>query len=296
MRRNNRGRIFFAAAMLALAAMQGCGGVSVKNNNEKYTPYTDNTVIGSTSFPLSTHYSIMAGGQTGLGTLVADTMRWKTNADFAVVNAGTVRWNPPDPAGDSIPAGLITKGDVAKFLPYDNLSGAAPATNPATIVTLSLSGAVIKEMFENSFSRMLAVGTPGTSYGRFLQVSKQIQVFADVTQPVGSRITMIKIKDAASASYDPATFGTMDTTDTARLYRVAVLKKYIKNASGYQDFDKYWDILAQGTGVVDSNVYLYDAVLEAFSRFSPMNYGDSAASANPALNPDPSLNLVITHQ
>ncbi len=295
MNRKNRGRIF-SAMMMVLFAVQGCGGMNVKNNDEKYTPYTDNTVIGSTRNGLTTYYSYMASCQTGLGTLVADSMRWKTGADFAVVNAGTVRWNPPDPAGDTLPSGLITKGNVARFLPYDNLSGIAPATHPATVVTLNLSGVVIKQMFENSFSRMLASGAPGTSYGRFLQVSEDIQVFADVTQPVGSRITMIKIKSPSSTSWDLTTYTPIDTTDTTKLYRVAVLKKYIKNTPGFADYDKYWDILAQGANVVDTNIYLYDLEVEVFLTFSPIVIADSGACGNPALSADTNQNLVITHQ
>lgn len=284
MNHKNRGPIF-AALMMALLTLQACGDLNVKNNDEKYAPYTDTTVIGSIKYELTTHYSQMASCQTGLGTLAADTMAWKTGADFAVVNAGTVRWNPPDPAGDFIPAGNITMGDVAKFLPYDNLSGIAPATNPATIVTLSLSGAVIKEMFENSFSRMLADGTPGTSYGRFLQVSEHLRVFADVTQPVGSRVTAIDL-----LTKNPSTSTPVDLTDTTKLYRMAVLKKYIKDSPGYADFDKYWDILAKGSNVVDSNIYLYDAVVAAFLGYSPLEFGDVSNCS------DPTLNLVITHQ
>ncbi len=285
MNRKNLGRILIAASMMALLIIQGCGGMNVKNNDEKYAPYTDTTVIGSIKYELTTHYSKMASCQTGLGELVADVLRWKTNADFGVVNAGTVRWNPPDPAGDFIPVGNITKGDVARFLPYDNLSGVAPATNPATIVTLSLSGAVIKEMFENSFSRMQADGTPGTSYGRFLQVSNHVQVFADVTQPVGSRITAINF-----LTKNPSTSTPIDLADTTKLYRVAVLKKYIKDAPGYADFDKYWDILAKGSNVVDSNIYLYDAMIDAFLGYSPMMYYDAGDCSAPTNN------LVITHQ
>lgn len=285
MNRKNTRRIFAAALMMALLTLQGCGNLNVKNNDQKYTPYTDATVIGSITNPLMTHYAQMASCQTGLGTLVADTMWWKTGADFAVVNAGTVRWNPPDPAGDFIPAGNITKGDVARFLPYDNLSGIAPATNPATIVALDLSGAVIKEMLENSFSRMRADGTPGTSYGRFLQVSEHLQVFADVRNAVGSRVTAVNLK-----TFNPNTTTPIDLTNTTKLYRVAVLKKYIKNSPGYSDYDKYWDILAQGSNVVDSKIYLYDAVVDAFKVYSPFSFWDVSNCS------DPNLNLVITHQ
>lgn len=285
MSRKNIQRIFAATLMVALFTLQACGNLDAKNNDQKYTPYTDATVIGSIKGRLTTHYADMASCQTGLGTLVSDTMRWKTGADFAVVNAGTVRWNPPDPAGDFMPAGNITLGDVARFLPYDNLSGVAPATNPATIVTLNLSGAVIKEMLENSFSRMQPDGTPGTSYGRFLQVSEHLQVFADVTKPVGSRITAVNIKTS-----NPDTTTPINLTDTTKLYRMAVLKKYIKNASGYADYDKYWDILAKGSNVVDSKIYLYDAVVDAFKGFSPLGFSDTSNCS------DPNLNLVITHQ
>ncbi len=277
-------RIFAATLMMALLTLQACGNLDAKNNDQKYIPFTDTTVIGSIKYPLTTHYASMASCQSGLGTLVADTMRFKTGADFAVVNAGTVRWNPPDPAGDFMPAGNITKGDVARFLPYDNLSGVAPATNPATIVTLNLSGAVIKEMLENSFSRMQPDGTPGTSFGRFLQVSSHLQVFADVRNTVGSRVTAVNIKTS-----NPDTTTPINLTDTTKLYRMAVLKKYIKNSTGYADYDKYWDILAKGSNVVDSKIYLYDAMVDIFKGYSPLAYYD------PSNCSDTNLNLVITH-
>ena len=134
MNRKTMGRIAAAAFTLAAFTLQACGNLKVQNNDEKYTPYTDTTVIGSITIPITTHYAKMASCQTGLGSIVADTMQLKTGAVFAVVNAGTVRWNPPDPVSDMLPAGPITKGDVARFLPYDNLSGAAPATNPQGLI------------------------------------------------------------------------------------------------------------------------------------------------------------------
>lgn len=254
-----------SSILAAALFLFGCGNLKARDNNALYSAYSDPTVIGSVMNQMTTFYYNTARCQTGLGAGVADVMWYYSNADFAVINAGSVRWNPPaaDVTASYLFPGAVTKGDVDRFLPYDNLTGTGRATNPSSVFLVSLTGAVIKQMFENGFSRMDSSGLPTTSYGRFLQVSNTLHVHADVTKPVGARITGIALNGAA-----------IDLADTTTKYRVAVPQKYIKNAAGFSDSDGYWDILAQGTNIIDTKKYIYTLVVDAIIHFSPLNWTD----------------------
>lgn len=272
----SRGAVILLAV---LALVSACGDIKAKDNAEKYSVFSDPTIIGSTVYSITTYYPNMAKCDTGLGGLVADIMAHYASADFAVINAGSVRWTPNvDPSVSYLYAGIVTKGDVNRFLPFDNRTGAGSATNPSTVVLASMTGSVIKQMFENSFTRMQSDGTPGTSYGRFLQTSSQLRVYADVRQPVGSRITRIVFNGSD-----------INLADTAITYRVAVPLKYINNAPGYVNFDQYWSITAQGTNIVDTKKYIYDLVVKAFMEHSPILAADLQCG-------DPTYGrLMITH-
>lgn len=263
-----------AIIFIVFAILAGCGA---KKN--EFDVFNDPTVIGSTTNPLTTYYASMAACEQGLGDMAADAMRWKgISADFALINAGSVRIR-----GVTIPtqldAGLITLGDVTSFMPFDN----AGAGNPSTIVMISVTGSVLKEIMENSFSRMTSTGLPGTSFGRFLQVSN-MSVKANVTSAArtvvngtvtnpGSRIQVIWKVDTAEL---------IDLADNTKQYRVAIPSKYIKNSPGNQDWDGYWDIFAKGTNVVDTKVLIYDAIVEYIQTFSPMTtYSDPSVCAWP---------------
>lgn len=84
--------------------------------------------------------------ETELGDVVADAMREGANSDIAVINGGAIR------AG--IPAGEITKGHIMECFPFGN-----------NLVKLTVSGKIIKEMLEQSNSKLPA------EYGGYLQVS-----------------------------------------------------------------------------------------------------------------------------
>jgi len=263
----------------------GCGDAAVHDNEDKYEIFKDETVIGAFNNKVYAYYNDMGKCEKNLGELVAlSMMKSAGSADFAVINAGSLRFRPSLGAeNDFIGPGAVTKGDVAKFLPFDNPS----VSNQSTISLITLNGSVIKEMFENAFSRMTAAGGEGTSFGRFLQVPYYIRVYADVTNPVGSRITAIHLRD-----YTGAITKVINFNDTSTTYRVAVPTKYIKDTPGYQDFDQYWDILAKGTNIVDTKIYIYDAVVDFIKNNSPINIPDGPS----CIGLSESDRLLITHR
>lgn len=102
-------------------------------------------------------------GETLMGNLVCDAMRWKMQGDVAFTNRGGVRAD--------ISAGYIMPRDVFTVLPFDNL-----------LVAVQLSGAFLKELFEDK----LIYGGSG------LFVSG-MQVVVNRSRPPGDRITVFKI-------------------------------------------------------------------------------------------------------
>ena len=101
--------------------------------------------------------------ESSLGSLVADVMRERANADIAIENAGGLRWD--------IPAGETNKGHVLDALPFLNY-----------LWTYNLTGAQIREILEHSFSLIHGMA----------QVSGLRAVY-DMKRPVGSRLVELKI-------------------------------------------------------------------------------------------------------
>jgi 5'-nucleotidase/UDP-sugar diphosphatase len=102
-------------------------------------------------------------GETLLGNLVCDAMRWKLQGEVAFTNRGGIRTD--------IPAGYITPRDIFAVLPFDN-----------HLVALQLPGSFLRELFEDK----LVYGGSG------LFVSG-IQVVVDRNRLPGNRITVFKI-------------------------------------------------------------------------------------------------------
>jgi len=255
--------LFVIGSLLASCGTElTCKGCGVKQN-ETSVSY-DPTVVGEFEHVLISEFHAMARCERGFGNLVTDAMLWKgIDAEIAFINAGSIRRNDIDNVTYLQP-GQVTMGDLKLVFPYDN----SEASNPAKIITISISGKVIKDALENSLSRMEKNGSEGTSFGRFLQVAG-IKFYADVRNAVGSRIlSAIKLN----------TGETIDFTDTTKKYRVAVPSKYIKNYPGFQDYDGYWDIFAQEYetwGGVDTNTLVYDATIDFIKAYTPIkNYSD----------------------
>ncbi|MDD5088244.1 MAG: bifunctional UDP-sugar hydrolase/5'-nucleotidase [bacterium] len=119
-------------------------------------------------------------GETPLGNLVTDAMRWKLSGDLAMTNKGGIRTD--------LPAGVLTARDVFNVLPFDNTLGA-----------VSVSGAFFKDLLEEK----VAYGGSG------LDVSGAV-VLVDRSKPLGERIVKLEI---SGKPYDPEATYRLVTTD-----------------------------------------------------------------------------------
>ena len=97
------------------------------------------------------------GGESSLGSLVADAMRAEVKADVAMQNSGGLRAD--------LPEGEITRGSIYEVMPFDN-----------TLVTLELSGAELRQIIEE-----------GLAHGRVPQVSG-IRIVFDMSRPPMQRL------------------------------------------------------------------------------------------------------------
>jgi 5'-nucleotidase len=204
---------------------------------QKYKPEIDklmHSVIGSASADLI-HVRLpgQRDSETGrvlkngslIAPIVAKSMFEKVEAvdscDFAFVNAGAVR--------SSIPQGDITIGEVEQMLPYGN-----------TIVTFSMSGKNLKDMFEDAIDRSLIKKEETGSFLYFWDV----QISIDQTKEKGERITQFEI-------YKNGVWVALDENES---YRVAT-NSYIASGGYYVQMqndatDKY------DTGFVVSNTFI----------------------------------------
>jgi len=119
-------------------------------------------------------------GETPLGNLVTDAMRWKLKGDLAITNKGGIRTD--------LPGGIITPRDVFNVLPFDNTLGA-----------VNVSGAFFRELLEDK----VAYGGSG------LDVSGAV-VRVDRSKPRGERVVKLEI---GGQPYDPAATYRLVTTD-----------------------------------------------------------------------------------
>jgi len=126
-----------------------------------------NQVVGTTTVALDGAREKVRTGETNLGNLITDAMRYITGADCAIVNGGGIR--------ASIDAGDITKGEVITVLPFGNY-----------IVTKKVTGAEIKAALENGIKAY-----PGPS-GGFPHVSG-IKYVIDIGRQLGDRVVNITV-------------------------------------------------------------------------------------------------------
>ncbi|WP_394137793.1 bifunctional 2',3'-cyclic-nucleotide 2'-phosphodiesterase/3'-nucleotidase [Cytobacillus oceanisediminis] len=122
-----------------------------------------NEVIGYTSTGISRDTN--ADGESPMGNLIADSMIEQTGTDFAFMNSGGVR--------ASIDAGEITWKEAFTVQPFGN-----------DLVTLTLTGAQIKELFEQQWG----------SKERIMHVSG-LKVTYDSSKEAGDRIVSLVKSD-----------------------------------------------------------------------------------------------------
>lgn len=109
-----------------------------------------------------------------MGSLVADAMLARVKGQgisIAIQNAGGLR--------ASIPAGVVTMGDVLSVLPFQN-----------TLSTFRLKGADVVAALENGASQI------EEGAGRFAQVAG-LKYTLDPAAPAGSRISEVMVRDGA---------------------------------------------------------------------------------------------------
>ena len=126
-----------------------------------------NKVIANIDKDFTSYRLIVRRQESELGNLAADAFKWRTNADFAVMNGGGLR--------SDLKKGQVKFGDIMALFPFGN-----------NVSVAKIDGKTIHAMLENSVSRY------PSSFGGFLDVSGMTFSF-DPTQPAGSRVTDIMI-------------------------------------------------------------------------------------------------------
>lgn len=178
--------------------------------NTKYKPGVEQlkqTEVGTTEVKLNGVRIDVRTKETNLGNLIADGMldaaqAAGTNAVIALQNGGGIR--------ESIEAGKITMGDVMTVLPFNN-----------DLVTITLTGAEIKEAMENGVSK-----TPAAD-GRFPHIAG-MKFFYDSTKPAGQRVLRIEVK--GRNGYEPI--------DMNKSYEVATNAFTAKGGDFYASLEK----------------------------------------------------------
>lgn len=147
-------------------------------------------IIGTTAVALNgpTHVAGTAGhyvagvrnAETGLGSLVADAMRFAGGSDVAIQNGGGIRTSIAGP-------GNVSVGDTFNVLPFTNL----------VKVALSMNATQLKDILEHAYG---ATSPAGAHNGRYAQVSGMKITYksdnaARTTIGTGNRILRVVLDD-----------------------------------------------------------------------------------------------------
>ena len=195
-------------------------------------------IVGALTADLPGERVDVRAREAALGNLVADAMLDATAPDktqVALMNGGGIRV--------SLRAGQVTYGDVLTVLPFGN-----------SIYTADLKGADLAQALENGVSA-LDPNNPGASGGRFPQVGG-LRFTADVTRPVGQRVTQVEIGNSQTG-FKPF--------DPDAIYHVATNDFMITGGDGYET-------LTRGTNIKQTDILLAEAVA---------NYLRAKGSVNP---------------
>lgn len=124
-------------------------------------------VIGFTTVELDGIREHVRAGETNLGDLATDALRWATGAEVAILNGGGIR--------ASIPVGSITKRDIITVFPFGNYAVTKYVDGEAILSALELGSSAYPE-----------------TLGGFLQVSGIIYTI-DASKEAGSRVSNVMI-------------------------------------------------------------------------------------------------------
>jgi 2',3'-cyclic-nucleotide 2'-phosphodiesterase (5'-nucleotidase family) len=123
-------------------------------------------IVARTATVIDAVDSTSRQGESVLGDLVADGVRFGTGADIGLVNSGTLRYD------DYLGPGPLTRHQLESIFLF---------ADETRVVSFTLTGARLRELFEHSVSRGILGG------GGSLQVSG-VRLRYDPRQPSGARL------------------------------------------------------------------------------------------------------------
>ncbi len=127
--------------------------------------------VGRTEVALDATEATNRTHETNLGSFIADAYRKTVSADMALINGGSIR------SDQVLRPGPLTRRDVLAIHPY-----------PDAVVSIEVTGAVLRQALEHGVSR----SAEETGPGRFPQVSGIHYTF-DVCRPVGDRVVRVTV-------------------------------------------------------------------------------------------------------
>jgi 5'-nucleotidase len=129
-------------------------------------------VVGRTRVPLEARRRALRTGETNVGNFVADALRARMQTDVALINGGGIRTDRV------VPAGPLTRRDVAGLLPFGNV-----------VMAVELTGRALRAALEQGLALRERQG------GGFMQVSG-LTVEFDPTRPAGQRVVAVRVGGA----------------------------------------------------------------------------------------------------
>ncbi|WP_162799308.1 5'-nucleotidase C-terminal domain-containing protein [Nocardioides sp. 616] len=172
------------------------------------------------------------GAESALGDLVANALRDGVPAEVAAPDLGIV--NPGGLRADLLHAGspATNPANTDGVITYAEANNVLPFVN--NVWTVDLTGAQLKKVLEQQWQ-------PAGSQRPYLHLglSDNVEVTQDLSRPVGSRITSIRIDDK--------------WVKDSKVYKVSTFSFL---ATGGDNFTGFKDGAAKDTGLVDRDVWL----------------------------------------
>jgi 5'-nucleotidase len=187
------------------------------------TPYIEEVegfssqIICSLDFVLGAETDITRANETNLGDILADVMRFSTNADVAIINSGGIRATIDPPK--------ITIGDIMKALPFNN-----------SIVICKISGVDLLNAFKWGYeNQMGSGGFPQISGAKVYltgdgKVSKVI--IGDEPLDINKIYSVATVSFMVSGGDGYTMFANSKDTVDSGLYTTDLMIAYLKDGGG----------------------------------------------------------------
>jgi len=183
-----------------------------------------------TRLPLSITRAATPSGESALGNLIADA-QWAATAaadkgasDFAVMNPGGVRADLIVPPG----GGAVNYGQLFSIQPFGN-----------TLTVKTFTGQLVKELLESQYRQ---------DRPRVLHPSAQLTYQVDLKQPLGQRISDIRVKGQA-LQLDGRYRVTMNSFLATGGDAFSVFNRGTDTVGGDMDVDALTDYLVKNPGL-----------------------------------------------